>query len=152
MEPDIDPKLERLIDAELKKLPFSKAPASLSPRVMAILAARTREPWWQRAWWDWPLAAQFAFLIVALAIAGGFSGGTLVLDHGAATYSQQMTERLAPITGIGETMMTLVNAVGLIWEKAAQPFVLYALVLAGALYLICLGLGTACVRYALKRP
>jgi hypothetical protein len=28
---------------------------------------------------------------------------------------------------------------------------LYALIFVGAIYLICVGLGTACVRYALKR-
>jgi hypothetical protein len=151
MEPDIDTQLETRIDAELKKLPFSKAPAALAPRVLSILAARARMPWWHRVWWDWPLAAQAAFLLVALAIAGGFSGGTLILDQSATAYSQQMTERLAPIRGLGETSMTLVNALGLLWEKAAQPFVLYGLVLAGVLYLICLGVGTVCVRSALKR-
>jgi hypothetical protein len=152
MEPEVDPKLEKLIGAALKNLPFSKAPAALAPRVLSILAARASLPWWHRAWWDWPLAAQATFLLVALAIAGGFSGGTLILDQRAAAYSQQATERLAPIAGLGDTGMTLVNALGLLWEKAAQPFVLHGVVLAGVLYLICLGLGTACVRYALKRP
>jgi hypothetical protein len=151
MEPDLDTELETRIDSELKKLPFSKAPASLAPRVLSILAARARMPWWHRAWWDWPLAAQAAFLVVALAIAGGFSGGTLILDQNATAYSQQMSERLAPITGLGQIGMTLANAFGLLWDKAAQPFVLYGLALAGSLYLICLGLGTVCVRYALKR-
>jgi arginine exporter protein ArgO len=86
-----------------------------------------------------------------MAIAGAFSGGGVMLDNGITTYSQQVTERLAPVAGIWDTALTVISAMGLFWEKAAQPFVLYALIFAGALYLTCVGLGTACVRYALKR-
>ena len=58
MEPEFDSKLEALLNSELKALPPLKAPSSLAPNVMAILAARARIPWWQRAWWDWPLSAK----------------------------------------------------------------------------------------------
>jgi len=151
MSSEIDPKLASLLDAELKKLPPVKAPATLAPRIMAVLAARAHRPWWAHAWWDWPLAAKATFILLALALLGAVGGGGIILDDGVTSYSQQMTERLAPVTSVGDTLLTLGNVVGLLWEKAAQPFLLHVLVAAGLLYLTCLGLGTACVRYALKR-
>ncbi len=151
MPPEMDPKLERLIDAELKQLPPVKAPATLVPRVMALLATRAQPPWWQRAWWDWPLLAKGAFLLLALAIAAALGQGGLVLDDGVTSCSQQVTERLAPVASLWDTILTLADALGLLWAKGVQPFLLYAVILAGLLYLICLGLGTACVRSARKR-
>ena len=151
MDPEIDPKLEALLDAELKKLPPVAAPASLVPRVMAILAARQARPWWQRSWWDWPLAAKASFLLVAIAIAGAFGGGGVLLDQGVVSYSQQVTEQLAPASTLWDTAASLRTAVGLLWTRAAQPLLVTLMIAAGLLYLICVGVGTACVRSALRR-
>ena len=48
-------------------------------------------------------------------------------------------------------MLTILNVVGSLVEKIGQPLFLYAAIFIGLLYLMCLGLGTVCVRYALKR-
>ncbi len=151
MQPEMDPKLELLIDAELKALPPVKAPATLVPQVLALLASRAQQPWWRQVWWQWPLAAKAAYFLLALAIIGAIGDGGVMLDDGVANYSQQATERLAPVASLWDTLLTLQNAVGLLWVRAAQPLLLYALILGGLLYLACLGLGTACVRYARKR-
>ena len=84
MKHEFDPKLESLLDAELKNLPLLAAPPSLLANVMSAIAARARLPWWQRAWWDWPLTAKAAFLLLALAIAGAFSGGGIIIDEGVS--------------------------------------------------------------------
>lgn len=151
MDPEIDPKLETLLGAELKKLPLLSAPTSLVPRVMAILATRQALPWWQRSWWDWPLAAKAAFLLIAVAIAGAFGSGGVLVDQGVVNYSQQMTERLGPASTLWDTAVSLRTAAGHLWAQAAQPLLVTLLIAAGMLYLICVGVGTAFVRSALKR-
>ena len=151
MQPEIDPKLESQIDVALKDLPPVKAPATLVARVLSVLAARAQRPWWQHVWWDWPLAAKAAYFLLALAIIGAVGGGGVILDDGVVAYSQQATEHLAPVVSLWDTMLTLVNAVSLLWQDTARPWLLYVLSFAGLLYLICVGLGTACVHYARKR-
>jgi hypothetical protein len=151
MKPEFDPRLESLVGAELKKLPPITAPGSLLPGVLAAIAARARLPWWQRAWWDWPLAAKAAFLLLALAIAGAFSTGGIVIDQGVSTYSQQMVERLGPLTSLWNTVLIVLGALRSVVEKIGQPLMLYVAAFFGVLYLTCLGLGTVCVRYAMKR-
>jgi hypothetical protein len=151
MDPDIDSKLESLIDAELKSLPPLTAPASLAPRVMALLAERARLPWWRRAWWEWPLTAKAAFLVIGVVLAGAAGSGGIILDQGLVDYSQDFTSRLPLMTTLRDCVQTLSGALNLIWQKAGQPLLLYALAGVGALYIVCVGLGTACVRYAMKR-
>jgi hypothetical protein len=151
MKSEFDPKLEALLDAELKQLPPITAPASLLPNVLSAIAARAELPWWQRAWWDWPLTAKAAFLLLALTIAGVFSGGGVMLDEGVSHYSQQVTERLGPVKSIWDAVATLLTVTWSLVDKFGQPFFLYAAIGIGLLYLAFLGLGTVCVRYALKR-
>ncbi len=151
MEPEMDPKLEALLHRELKDLPPLKAPSSLTPNVMAILAARSRVPWWQRAWWDWPVAAKAAFVVVALVVAGGFSGGSLFLGDGVTNYSSEVLGRLDFADGILGNFTPLLVAFHRLWEELAQPFLLYGAIAAGAVYLMFIGVGTACFRFALKR-
>jgi len=147
---DPDPNLEALIDAELKKLSPIPAPARLVPRVLSIIEARAQAPWWQRAWWDWPLSARAAFIVLSLALVAAFSGGGFVFGNEFTTYSQRATDSLTLGGRFEESLAPLTNAAGLLWEKG-RSFALCALAVAGVMYLTCLGLGTACVRSALKQ-
>lgn len=147
----MDPKLEDLLHRELKQLPPVKAPSSLAPNVMAILAARSRVPWWQRAWWDWPVAAKAAFVVVALVVAAAFGGGSALLGEGVSEYSLDLSGRLDFSDSILANFTPLLYAVHRLWEELAQPFLFYGAIAAGALYLISIGVGTACFRFALKR-
>lgn len=151
MTPEQESRLEAALDRELKALPPLKAPGALAPAVMALLAARARLPWWQRAWWDWPVAAKAAFVILTLSVAGLVSGGTLFLGDNAADYSNDLAERVSLLGLVLDVVTPFLWVAHLVWEKMAQPFLLYALVCMGALYLTCVGVGTACYRYALKR-
>lgn len=151
MEPELDPKLEALLSSELKALPPLKAPASLAPNIMAILAARARLPWWRQAWWDWPLSAKAAFVVLAITVAGAMGGGGLLLGEDALSYSADLMERFNPSEGVFWNFLPLADAAALVWEHFAQPFLFYGAVLAGALYLMFVGLGTVCFRLTLKR-
>ena len=150
MQPEFDPKLEAILDQELRKLPDVPAPQTLAPRVMARIRAREKKPWWQQSWWNWPLAAQAAFLVIVLAIVGLFTQSGLMVDDSVRSYSQQVTEQASTLSMLLDSFAPLLNAVGLLWQKA-QPFLLYALVLALGLYLACVGVGTMFVRVAIKR-
>ena len=147
----MDPKLEALLHRELKELPPLKAPSSLAPNVMAILAARSRVPWWQRAWWDWPVAAKAAFVVVALMVAGAFSGGSLFLGDGMSGYSWDVAGRFDFTDSILGNFTPLLSAFHRVWLEFAQPFLIYGAIAAGAVYLMFIGVGTACFRFALKR-
>ena len=151
MKDEFDPKLEALLSDELKALPPLQAPATLATGVMAILAARARVPWWQRAWWDWPLSAKAAFVVLTIAVAGAMGGGGHFLGEGAAGYSADLMERFNPADGIFGNFTPLADAAILMWHQFAQPFVFYGAVLAGALYLMFVGLGSVCFRLAAKR-
>jgi hypothetical protein len=151
MEPEMDPKLESLLHRELKQLPPLKAPSSLAPGVMAILAARSRVPWWQRAWWDWPVAAKAAFVVMAIMVAGAFGGGSAFLGTGVSEYSADVVGRLDFSDSILGNFTPLLYAFHRLWEELAQPFLLYGAIAAGAVYLMFIGVGTACFRIALKR-
>lgn len=153
MESEPDPKLETLLHRELQDLPPIKAPSGLAPNVMAILAARARVriPWWHRAWWDWPVAARAAFALFAIAVAGAMGGGGFVLGDGAASFSTNMMEEWNPADGVLGNFMPLWDAGVLVWQHLAQPFLLYGVVLAAAVYAMFIGVGTACFRFAWKR-
>jgi len=150
MQPEFDPKLEAIIDQELRKLPGVSAPQTLAPRVMAAIRARGNKPWWQQSWWNWPLAAQVTFLVIAVAIAGLFTQSGLMVDDSVRAYSQQVTAQASTVSAFLDNFQPLLNALAVLWQKA-QPLLLYALILAMALYLACVGVGTIFVRVALRR-
>jgi hypothetical protein len=72
-------KLEQLIGRTLREQPRRRAPASLEQRVFAELARRAALPWWRKSFAYWPLAAQIAFVALAVGIAKlGVDAGTWV--------------------------------------------------------------------------
>ena len=150
MNSEPDPKLATQIDAALKGLPDSPAPSSLAHRVLAAIETRRAAPWWRRSWWEWPLAARVAFAVLAAGFAAILSGGGYVLSEGATAYSREWTERLVAADLHPSSFDPLWNAGQLLWAQAIQPLFHYAAVVTVVLYLICIGLGTACFRFAVK--
>ncbi len=70
--------LERFVDRELKRLPASRAPRTLVPRVMAAVAEARLLAWYSRPWLEWPWALQALSLVVAGAMA---SAGWMVWNQ-----------------------------------------------------------------------
>jgi hypothetical protein len=149
LEQDLE--LEKRLDAELKNLSPLAAPPSLIPRVLAVLQERAQKSWWQRAWWEWPLTAKLAFVVIALAIAGAFSSSGIMLGEGVTEYSQSVTEHLFNSGEEGGMLDSLISVIQVLWTSLAQPVLLYIVAGAGVLYLSCIALGTAFFRVALKR-
>lgn len=147
-EPDAG--LERLVDDALRALPPLQAPASLAPLVLAALRARAALPWWQRAWWDWPVAARAAFLVLALVLMGAFGGGGWMVSNGVASYSQEVSQQMAPLAGSWDWLAPFSAAAGALWRTVGLPLALGLATLGVAAYLACIGLGTVFVRVAMK--
>jgi hypothetical protein len=144
-----DPKLASQIGEALKKLPDLKAPSSLVRQVLSAIDARNALPWWRRSWWNWPTAAKAAFAVITAILAAILSGGGYVLSESATVYSTQWKERLATTDLHVATFDSLWNA-GNLLVQAFLPLFHYAAFAGVILYLLCIGLGTACFRFAVK--
>src|SRR5262245_61742993 len=63
--------LQHQIDRELKRLPVSRAPRTLLPRVMAAIAAPKPLRWYSRPWLTWPRHLQIASALLVVALGAG---------------------------------------------------------------------------------
>jgi hypothetical protein len=149
MNSESDPKLASQIDAALKSMPLSQAPPSLLPAVLARIEARSRQPWWRLSWWNWPMPARAAFAGLAVILAAVLSGGGFALSEKTVTYSKSWTDHLVMADFQPAFVDPLWKAGHLVCTEML-PLLHYGAIAAGVLYLICLGLGTACFRFAVK--
>jgi hypothetical protein len=149
MNVEPDPKLAAQVDQALKRLPDLKAPSSLLRHVLSAIEAQSALPWWRRSWWNWPMSAKAAFAVVTTVLAALLSGGGYVLSEGATVYSKQWTDRLPAADLQAPSFDSLWNAVHLL-AQSFQPLFHYAAFAGVLLYLVCIGLGTACFRFAVK--
>ena len=157
MNPPLQPHLpddwEQDLDRQLRALPEVPAPASLIPRVLAGVAARARLPWWRRTWWTWPVWAQVVSLLVISTVLGALTYAVRQAPGlpGMANLTKSLGGWLAPCEALGNCALALLNGLRLALGQAAQVALLGVALFAIALYLSCLGLGTACYRLADRR-
>lgn len=146
-------KFEEMIDQELKKLPDLEAPPTLIPRVLAAIEAQTSRPWWLRPWLAWPLVPQVASLALVSVLGWlGFAGAGVAAQHlQSAALPQTVTSWTGAFGVAANVLDTLLNALWVVWRSGGQLWLLAAVVLAFAMYLACVGIGTACVRIAIDR-
>ena len=138
--------LDELFDRELRELPLMQAPASLVPRVMAVVrakAAAAEAPWWLQPWSEWPMLARAALFIAAILIASIFFSGSVVLDDQMRTYAAQSS-----FSSLFGDFATYGNTAALLWQKIGQPLFLTRLAVCVLTYFVCVGLGTAMFRIA----
>jgi len=151
MNPPPDPRLEALLDRELKQLPPLRAPQTLMPRVLAALRVQAR-PWHQRPWLTWPRpwqALSAAALFALLAGAGWFLPG--ITANGFTHASQLGQQLLATLGGWADSLGTVVNAGFVVWRALMQPFLVYALAFAALLFAMSIGVGSAFYRLTWKQ-
>ena len=113
--------LERRVHAELRRLPAPLAPATLLPRVLAAVDAWARRPWYERAWFTWPLGWQ---IVSAAALA-------------LAVYG---TWNLPPLPA---SIVATTNAGGVIWRTLIEPLLGYVVGLVVLMCLACAVFGAA---------
>ncbi len=148
MNPNPDNQLEAQMDRELKSLPRLTAPATLSPRIMAAIAARTTAPWYHRPWPTWPVPLRATALVLLLAAFGGL----------CAAGSEALTATAGVAAGWFEGISVFWKAAGVLWGavslalKSLGPAFLIGMSLLLLLcYAACMGLGTICVRLGYAR-
>lgn len=138
--------LERLVDAELKRLPAPRAPRTLLPRVLAAVDAQQQHAKPARGWAFWPRAWQFAGGVVMAAV--------LVGIWRLATLAEPFISELLPAVGLGRAAAFTRGAddaatvVRVLWEVLLQPVATYVSILAISLALACALFWTAVERLA----
>jgi len=113
--------LEQRMRDELARLPSPLAPATLLPRVLAVVDAWVSRPWYARAWFTWPFGWQAASVVlVALALYGTWVAPPLP----------------APVVATG-------NAGGVIWRALIEPLMGYVVGLVVLMGIACAVFGAA---------
>jgi hypothetical protein len=143
--------LEKLIARRLRALPELEAPPTLAPRILAAIRARAALPWWRQSLWYWPAMAKAAFVALAIGLVGGLYHGGWLLSGSVSQWPQPTFESLGRIGELAEYLRPLSDALVNLCPRFGQPHWTYVVALAGAMYLMCVGLGTVCYRVAMKR-
>ena len=120
--------LESRLGDELRRLPALKAPPTLLPRVMAAIQAWTLRPWYERAWFTWPVGLQMASVAGLLVLfAGGFVLWPLASNALGALATK--TVEAPPILELTEALERVGRAMATgraIWARLSSRSWLYA--------------------------
>lgn len=153
MNTDTEKALERMMDEQLRRLPYRKAPVSLAPRVLAAIRAQAHKPWWQRPLATWARWLQVVTLMAATGIgavlAWAISLGIENLDFGAVTRS--LKSSLDRFDFVWTAATTLGNAVVIVLGQTHPMVLIAGGLLCVVAYASCIGMGTLLYRLALNR-
>lgn len=144
--------LEALVARTLRDQPALQAPATLEARVAEAIARRAAQPWWQRGFPRWPLAARAAFVLVSLAAVARTVAATAWLLAGlrSASVDVAAAERASQLAAAGRAVASMTAAAAYIFDSI-PTFWLYSGAVAGvALYAMFFGLGAAAYRTLYK--
>ena len=142
----MDPsELEREVDAALRRLPALRAPATLTPRVMAAVRQRREAPWYRRSWFAWPAAGRLAAATAALVLIGAgiwwlpsaLQVTTRAALSSAASLGQYLTWQ--PPESV-RRVLEVASAVQAVWRALLGPLVVYAAgfaVVMGGVFALC---------------
>jgi hypothetical protein len=153
IEPEYQERLERLIDLELKQLPEPQAPEPLFERVMRAIEEDQRKSWWQKPWSCWPTAIQGLFISTLAVFAGSLVYGLSLAptDAPAQWFETRFAGTYALFSASASALITLTNALLLVFTAVFSSWVLIAIVAAAFLYASSFALGLAWFRVALNR-
>ena len=152
MNSNYENELEARIDSELKALRPLPAPASLAPRVMAAIERRSTVPWYRRSWQMWPAGLQAVSLVALLAMFGGLCFGASTLMHSAAGAAamQKAGGWFSVLGTISRTLTVLTDAASLSVHQLGTGVIAGCVAVLIMAWIACVGLGTVCVRLALR--
>jgi hypothetical protein len=133
----------------LRDLPELEAPPTLLPRVLEQIRLRAEVRWWRRPWAFWPPHCRAMLVLATLsAVAVVLWGQYLWHAEGAQALGAVWTEQSNRLNALLEVPVTLLNGFWAVARNSVAPFWLPAAGLLFAMYLTCVGVGTACVRVA----
>jgi len=144
--------LEQVVHDELRRLPSLEAPSTLLPRVMAAVQQWTLRPWYERAWFTWPLGWQVISLAALVGLAGAgvvvFPSAEHALVTAIAARTAVVTAALGSVFGHAESAIA---AGRIVWRALGEPLVPYAFTVVLLMCLACVAFGTALNRVAFER-
>ena len=144
--------LDAILTRELRQLPSPRAPNTLLPRVMAAVQAWTLRPWYERAWFTWPLGWQMASAAALILLIAG--GGMLLPDAQAAAVAAASTvaaPSLGEVAAAAGRAALAANAAAVLWRALFEPFLPYVFGLALLMCLACAAFGAALSHVAFGR-
>jgi hypothetical protein len=142
----MDPaEIEREVDAALRRLPALRAPATLTPRVMAAVRQRREAPWYRRSWFAWPAGGRLVAATVALALIGA---GVWWMPSAVQVTAQAATSSVASLgqyvtwqpPDSVRRVLEVAGAVQAVWRALLGPLVSYAAgfaVVMGGVFALC---------------
>jgi hypothetical protein len=144
--------LEQIVHDELRRLPSPEAPSTLLPRVLAAVQGWTMRPWYERAWFTWPLGWQVISLAALVGLAGAgvvmFPSAEQALVTAIASRTAALSVALGSVLGHTEAAIT---AGRIVWRALGEPLVPYAFIVVLLMCLACVAFGTALNRVAFER-
>src|SRR5258706_2570822 len=116
--------LETLVDRELRQLPAPRAPHTLLPRVLAAVQQWSQRPWYARAWFTWPAAAQIASAAALVLIVVGSALLIMGVQIAVDETSARLFSRVSPLAQSAEAT---VNAARVLLRALIQALPVHAL-------------------------
>ena len=149
MNPRYEKQLEAGVRRELDALGELPAPPALAKRILQVIEQRSVAPWYRRAWPTWPLALRAASLAILLGVFGGVCFGAWELTRDV-TGSALATSWLADAAALWRTCGVLGDIGSTFISRLGTGIIVTGLALVFAACVACIGLGSACVRLAMR--
>src|SRR5262245_2087793 len=127
MHPDDPERFADIIGARLRQLPLPRAPRTLLPRVMAAAQQWSRRPWYERAWFSWPIVWQIASIAVFTALSAGTAMLLSGVEDATARLMTVQTIGMGDVAGMIGRLDGTMNAAGILWRTIGKPIAAYAL-------------------------
>lgn len=127
-----------LIDRALRTLPYPGAPATLLPRVMAAVTTWAQRPWYERAWFTWPVGLQIASAAALALMVGGLVLGAPAAQSLLAGLSQDATTSMfARFLGGFDRVDATVAGARVLWRALGASVLGYAAAVVFVMYAAC---------------
>lgn len=144
--------VEDRVDRALKQLPPVRAPHTLLPRVMSVVHAWARRPWYERSWFTWPLAlraasiALFASLVVAMVFVAPIAQAA-----SSSLSARMLSGALDDVSGAIDRTTITIEGARVLWRALVQPVLAYAAAIVALMYLACAAFALALNRAVFGR-
>jgi hypothetical protein len=120
---------------------------------MAAVQAWMARPWYQRAWFTWPVGWQVAsFAFFVLAIAAVILLGPAALASATVTAAPVIDPAIDSIGEVVGTLARTVNAGRVVWTTVIYPLLLVTSPFVGLMFLLGGTIAVALNRVAFGRP
>lgn len=149
MSPQYEKQLEASVRRELEALGEVPAPSALANRILAAIEQRAAAPWYRQSWATWPVGLRLSSLAVLLLAFAGVCFGAWQLTQGAMPPSW-LSGWYADLCALWRTVGVLADTTVTLFSRIGTGFIIGVVAVMFTAWVMCIGLGTACVRLAMR--